>query len=75
MHMHERSTLDQGGRTCKQRVSGIREHKSMQKAAYSMFTAYLQLRIKTRHLRSEDRVETASITLSWLFHGLFSCPT
>ena len=69
MHMYERSTLDQGGRTCKQRVSGDR---SMQKAANSTYTAYLRSCIKARHLRSEDRVETPSITLSWLFHGLLA---
>ena len=56
-------------------MSGIQKHKSMQKAAYSMFTAYLRSCIKTRHLRSEERVETASVTISWLFQGLFSCPT
>ena len=68
MRMYERSTLGQGGRTCKQWASGVRKHKSMQKAAYSTLTAYLQSRIKTQHLRSDDRAETA------LFRGLFSCP-
>ena len=54
-----------------QQVSGVRKHKSMQKVAYSTLTAHLRSRIKTQYLRSKDRVETASITLSWLFQGLF----
>ena len=55
-----------------QRVNGVRKHKNIEKAAYSTFTAYLRSQI---NLRREDRAETASKTLSWLFQGLFSCPT
>ena len=62
MHMYERSTLGQGGRTSTQWVSGVQKHKSIQKAAYSTFTAYARLHIKMQHLRSEDGVETASVT-------------
>ena len=72
MRTYERSTLDEEGRTCKQWMSGVRKHKSMQNAACSTLTAYLCSRIKTRHLRSKDRVETASTTLSWLFQGLLA---
>ena len=71
--IYESSTLGQGGRTCKQRVSGIHRHKS--RLPHSVFTAYLPSRIKMRHLRSEDREETASVTLYWLFQGPSSCPT
>ena len=57
-----------------QRVSGVQKHKSMHKAAYSAFTTYLRSHIKALHLRCEDRAETASITLSWLFQSVFCCP-
>ena len=63
MRMYDRTTLGQGGRTCKQWVSGVQKHKGVQKAAYSMLTAYLRSRIKTRHLRIEDRVKAVLLAM------------
>ena len=44
-------------------VSGVQKHKGVQKAAYSMLSAYLRSCIKTRHLRIEDRVKAVLLAM------------